>query len=465
MDNAEGSVVKGHSRTRSAAKAARPLSVARGPLDVDDIPPLGSQAQAQAQTPPHSHPPRTPRPTTPLGRESPVPYSPGGRSPRPAPPPIDLSHLLRPDVYHALPTQHIPAPFRTSPAQPPIATPLPTLLAQGHYRLAAAAAARALTSGAVAPSDAPAVYDLLYTRLACLTLLGPAGTAMAAQEARALGDADLGRGQKKAGADDQGVAAAAAAAVPWALRLLHVRLQALGFGDPRRAVMSYFEMARECRARIAAAAAAAAARRAKEGAGAEEAEEAETVWRERLADLGLRVAGVLIEMEDLEGAACHLASLREGDGGDGGGRLALARALLWLHLGDVEAARGCVQPGQRGDRVVAALCDMADGEYGAALEKWRHVQAAAAAGGDSEMAGVNLAVCLLYVGKMQEGKAQLEKLVDEGYASHTLLFNLSTMYELCSDQAKTLKLRLAERVAGMAPTPSGWEKTNADFKL
>lgn len=66
---------------------------------------------------------------------------------------------------------------------------------------------------------------------------------------------------------------------------------------------------------------------------------------------------------------------------------------------------------------------------------------------------------------ISQGKAQLEKLVDEGYASHTLLFNLSTMYELCSDQAKTLKLRLAERVAGMAPTPSGWEKTNADFKL
>jgi trafficking protein particle complex subunit 12 len=50
-------------------------------------------------------------------------------------------------------------------------------------------------------------------------------------------------------------------------------------------------------------------------------------------------------------------------------------------------------------------------------------------------------------------------------ASHTLLFNLSTMYELCTDRAKSFKQRLAERVADMPATTQGWEKTNADFKL
>lgn len=53
----------------------------------------------------------------------------------------------------------------------------------------------------------------------------------------------------------------------------------------------------------------------------------------------------------------------------------------------------------------------------------------------------------------------------KGYSSHTLLFNLTTMYELCTDRSKNLKMRLAEKVAELDTTPQGWEKTNADFKL
>lgn len=56
-------------------------------------------------------------------------------------------------------------------------------------------------------------------------------------------------------------------------------------------------------------------------------------------------------------------------------------------------------------------------------------------------------------------------MVADGHTSHTLLFNLSTMYELCSDRHRDLKLKLAEKVAGLAEGPAGWEKTNADFKL
>jgi hypothetical protein len=59
----------------------------------------------------------------------------------------------------------------------------------------------------------------------------------------------------------------------------------------------------------------------------------------------------------------------------------------------------------------------------------------------------------------------LESLVDVGCASHTLLVNLSMMYELCTERSRTWKLQLAEKVAAMEATPSGWEKTNADFKL
>ncbi len=59
----------------------------------------------------------------------------------------------------------------------------------------------------------------------------------------------------------------------------------------------------------------------------------------------------------------------------------------------------------------------------------------------------------------------LEETVDQGFASQALLFNLTTMYELCTDRPRPLKLRLAERVAEREPSQAGWDKVNADFKL
>lgn len=374
-------------------------------------------------------------------------------------PPKDFAYLLKPEIYHPLNTQAIPAPFRTSPKQPPPDTPIPDLIAQGHFRAAAVAAANALTGTGVAgaapdPADHARIFDLLYTRLSCLTLID--ATQTAAQEARALEDINNGA----AYVDE----ISGAHLAPWDLRVLVVRLQALGFGDPRRAVMSYYDLAREARAR------AGEARAAHDHSASE-------VWKDRLVDLGVRVAGALIEMDDLAGAAQHLAGLR--DRGDGS--LEMMKALLWLHLGDVDAARRCVKEGSFGDKVVSALCKMADGNYEDALPAWRELKGEL--DGD-EMVSVNLAVCLLYTGNMEEvrlrlcalaktrdmltltqGKQILEELVAKGYSSHTLLFNLTTMYELCTDRSNNMKMRLAEQVAEMDATAQGWEKTNADFKL
>jgi hypothetical protein len=171
-----------------------------------------------------------------------------------------------------------------------------------------------------------------------------------------------------------------------------VRLRALGYGDQRRAVMSYYDLAREARAALAAA-------------GDKGDHSATELWRERLDELGVRVAGALVEMDDLAGAAQLLGSLRDG-GGDG--KLAVARALLWLHLGDADAARQVVRGRGSGrvEGVVDALCAMADGEYGAALQMWKALreeeEEEQEGGGVDEMVGVNMAVCLLYVGRMQE---------------------------------------------------------------
>ncbi|KXX78486.1 Trafficking protein particle complex subunit 12 [Madurella mycetomatis] len=373
------------------------------------------------------------------------------------PRPKDFSYLLRPEIYHPLTPLNVPPPFRNSPKQPAPDTPIPDLLARGQFRAAAIAATQALTGTGSAPPPDPAdharIFELLYTRLACLKLVD--ATALAAQEVKALGDLNSAfyYHQDDAGPATPASSTSAAAAspsypahlVPWDLRVLSVRLQALGFGDPRRAVMCYYDLARETRARLAEA------RKGHDFSGAE-------VWRERLADLGVRVAGALVEMGDLTGAACHLGTLRDG------GQMQMRRALLWLQLGDVEAARECLARGGGNaveEKVVRALCEMADGEYEAAVERWRELRDEV----DDEMVGVNLAVCLLYVGKMQEGKALLESLVDAGRNSHTLLFNLTTMYELCTERSRPLKVKLSEKVASMDETADGWEKTNADFKL
>lgn len=64
-----------------------------------------------------------------------------------------------------------------------------------------------------------------------------------------------------------------------------------------------------------------------------------------------------------------------------------------------------------------------------------------------------------------QGRDILERLVDSGLSSHTLLFNLSTIYELCTEKNRNLKMKLSERVAAMDESAAGWEKTTADFKL
>ncbi|KAI1820410.1 hypothetical protein F4861DRAFT_523250 [Xylaria intraflava] len=449
MDQSQaGTPTKGHTRNKSATKASRPRSSTKGPLDVDENPlasasaagipqrfsipqsqngsPRVSLTQAQSPTKP-----ATPRPEAPVMTR-------------------DFGFLLKPEIYHQISPLTIAPPFRDLAKQPPADATIPSLIAKGRFRAAAIAAAQELagvspTAAPVRPTDHVHIFELLYVRLSCLCLID--AVPLAAQEAKALEDLNSTFYVDT----ETGVHLA-----PWPLRTLAVRLQTIGFGDPRRAVMSYYELARAARTEIARA------RQAHDHSAAE-------TWKRRLSDLGIRVAGALIEMNDLVGAATHLASLAEVQGGDG--RLVICRALLFLHLGDVDAARRCVSLGAGDEinaRVVDALACMADGDYDAALLKWGALRDEMSGNGvEDEMIGVNLAACLLYTGKMPEARDLLEDLVSAGQTSHTLLFNLTTMYELCSDRAKNLKVRLAERVADLEPGSGGggWEKTNADFKL
>ncbi|KOS21822.1 hypothetical protein ESCO_002034 [Escovopsis weberi] len=337
------------------------------------VTPAVAAAAAAQMSPPESELPL--RIASPATRSQPT-HSP---NPRVDSKPKDFSFLLRPEIYHPLAPLNVAAPFRNPAKQPAADATIEELLARGHFRAAAIAAAQELTGSgsgrAVDPRDAQKIFQLLYTRLACLTLID--ATPLAAQEVKALEDLNDARRYVDA--------ATGRHLAPWELRVLNVRLQALGFGDPRRAVMSYHDLAREARDR------------AKHGA-ARHDNSAKELWKARLHDLGIKTAGALIDMDDLCCAAHHLKSLR--DRGDG--KLAFARALLFLQIGDVDSARTCAEQcsgdAARTEAIILALCDMADSDFEAALEKWLALEDCA----EDEMVKVNAAVCLLFLGRIQE---------------------------------------------------------------
>ncbi|KAL5615670.1 hypothetical protein BROUX41_005703 [Berkeleyomyces rouxiae] len=349
--------------------------------------------------------------------------------------PNDFYFLLRPEIYNPLDTFVTPACFKNSPQQPRPDTPISELLSGGHFRAAASAAVDELTSETIDPANYRRIFELLYIRLSCLVLIN--ATNVAAQEVKALQDLnnvslyiDQETGQH---------------VVPWDLRVLNVKLQAVGFNDMRRAVMSFYDLAREARTKVATA----------------PNKSERELWVIRLRDIGVRVAWSLVELGDTLGAILHMQTLPPSK--DNTGRL--AEAMLWLYLGDSSAAKTVVSTLAEGQekQMMEALTDMADGEFVAALTQLEKLNVNGEQA--SETVQVNRAVCLLYSGNMDEARKVLEGLIDNGFASHTLLLNLSTIYELCTDKNRGLKATLASRVATRETNEHGWERTNADFKL
>ncbi|KAG9247588.1 hypothetical protein BJ878DRAFT_491857 [Calycina marina] len=365
----------------------------------------------------------------------------------------DFSYLLRPEIYHPLSQLDVPPPFRISSLQPDPATPLPELVAQGHFRSAAIKAAQLLTSSGIASSDYKHIFDLVYTRLSCLTLCGQ--SKLASQEVKALEDLNNTYYVDQ----ESGVHL-----VPWELRVFAVRLQAIGFNDARRGVMGYYDLARDARLILTTL--------KKSLTEALERSEEVAIWETRLQELGLAVASALIEMEDLNDAARHLKSLSPIPSASRD--LALQKALLWLLIGDIDAAKTCVSSSEahniRNNKMIQALGFIADSDPASSVPIWEELITSHAE--DAAMYRQNLAVCHLYLGQMSSARTVFEELIDNGHNFHALTFNLSTLYELCTERGRSLKIGLAERVAetvrGTAARHKdeyGWEKINSDFKL
>ncbi|KAH7345919.1 hypothetical protein BKA66DRAFT_517143 [Pyrenochaeta sp. MPI-SDFR-AT-0127] len=435
-----------HGRAASGDERRRiaiPRRPTRGPLEGHD----------DGTTTPNSPLSDTLVPSLPSRVLSPVRQDPPSLSPQPQHGPArgiedmpskDFSFLQDPSAYHVLPATNVPPPFLAAPNVPSVSSPLDTLLLSGHYRLAAIAAARNIVAAA-SPSDHETLFHLVHVRLACLCLIQE--HALAAQESKVLGDLNSAFYMHPL---------TNAHLVPWDLRLLVVRLAALGYGEWRKGIMGYYELARECRERIVKA----------------PLEDEKKIWRFRLRDCGIRVANVLVEMGDLEGAGRHLGTLcTSADTSDTAEarEILLMETLVWLRVGDIQAARRCLARATNTatdelvDGTLHALIHLADSDYEAAGQSFRtlHEQFP-----EDAMVAQNLAVCLLYTGRIADARNLLSELVDESPPFHSLVFNLSTVYELCTERNRDKKLALAEKLAARREGGGvGWELSSADFKL
>jgi tetratricopeptide (TPR) repeat protein len=299
---------------------------------------------------------------------------------------------------------------------------------------------------AASPSDHDTLFHLLHVRLACLCLISE--HTLAAQESKVLGDLTSAFYLDPITHEHL---------VPWDLRVLVVRLSALGYGDWRKGIMGYYELARECREHISNPSA---------------STDDKSTWRTRLRDTGIRVANVLVEMGELEGAGRHLSSLSSSPSPKHtpeAREVLVMEALVWLRVGDVMAARRCLSAASVAvedelvDGTLTALLHVANGEYASAVSAFEALHASFP---DDAMVVQNLAVNLLYTGRISDARKMLAELMDKSPPFHSMVFNLSTIYELCTERNRERKLELADKVAKRKGDGSvGWELSNADFKL
>lgn len=297
-----------------------------------------------------------------------------------------FSFLLRPDIYHPLSQLEIPPAFRSELPVLSSNAPLPTalsnlhdLLNNGHFLPAAHLAATVLTSSLISPNDHTTIFSLFYTRLACLELCG--NTLLAAQEAKALEDLSSAFYYL----DNDSPTGRSHHLVPWPLRVLAVRLQSIGFSDARRGISGLYELGLEARRQLS-----------RPEIGYEE----KSMWKERLSDLGIRVVNTLVEMGDLEAARRSLASMNVPQ--ENGYEIA-RMVLLHLRVGDLEAAKSLLERSPKvANGVLVPLLSMAEGRFADAVTEWRSLREIHSGKEDESRIVQNLAVCLLYVGKLGE---------------------------------------------------------------
>lgn len=205
------------------------------------------------------------------------------------------------------------------------------------------------------------------------------------------------------------------------------------------------------------------------------------LWRDRLADLGLRVASELVEMGELETARRHLDTLSSATITDNAletDKMCIRKTLLLLKIGDTQAAKECLATCsttastddnlQLQKQVLEALTHFSSSDYPSAVSSLR---ALAEKYPSNPLVKHNLAIAYLYNNNVVLASENLEALLTEDEILFpTLLFNLSTVYELRTERARERKLELVDKVAEVGSSRTGmqvggFEKGTAEFKL
>lgn len=383
----------------------------------------------------------------------------------------DFTYLQQPSAYHPLIPQILPQSLQ----HPPSTAPLQTLLSTSHLRSAALSAAQTLCTH---PSlSAAEIFDLVYVRLACLSLLD---LNLAAQESKVLGDVNSefyhtgtvgvegekgdvdyndGDGEKSKGGHD-----VRRNILPWELRVLAVRLQAIGYGDARAGVVGYYELAREAREMIGMI------RRSKqkghaskgdegeEEKGSEEEEEEEAIWHRRLKELGIMVGNALIEMGDLAAAKWHLETLAppEDKAAAKDEMLSAQLALLSLQMGDIQSAERHLasfqtktsESPQSPSALLNPLISISQSFPDSSTSQLRTILSSLASSSPYiPLVTSNLAISLLYDARIEDAIPLLEDLMEQhSEVVKGVGFNLATMYELTGERAAGKKLEFANAI-------------------
>ncbi|KAJ9643850.1 uncharacterized protein PV06_08979 [Exophiala oligosperma] len=375
----------------------------------------------------------------------------------------DLSFLLDASIYHPLSQLEVPGPFRKAFLPGPTADTversmgqLDSLLSQCDFLRAAQLAGSILTSGTIRPTDIKTVFRLLAIRYSCLELSG--NLLLAAQEAKALEDLssafyyDDPNPEEPASEDIDLPRKVPHHIMPFSLRLQALRLQSIGFSDPRRGVTTLYDLAFECREHLSTP-----------GISVED----HSIWTERLQEMSIRVVNALIEMGELDCAARTLATMKPSD--DKSTALWTSRmVLLRIKMGDFQRAHDLVESttlATHDKLALRSLLAIAEGRYDEASQAFSECEE----GTDPALKALikqNLAVALLYNGEVSKSKKILEELIDNGYSFQTLTINLATIYDLSSDTSRDLKLSMISKIASEQKTTGQLRSfLNADFKL
>ena len=198
------------------------------------------------------------------------------------------------------------------------------------------------------------------------------------------------------------------------------------------------------------------------------------IWLERERQILHSLVNSCLLHQDYEAAVKSLDMLREVEAPERLASLLSAQGRVYLQLGSIgladrsftEAAMAREAAGKSSEAQVEALLDSAflaigQGQFGTAAEMFTEAEKLVGSSStQSKMINNNIAVCLLYVGRLKEGLARLETDItqdpaniqvrsEECYLSFILLLflfqgnimlNLSTLYELESSYAMQKKI-------------------------